>query len=71
MLLRAARRQPLMRDAMQGPQAVAVTHPPPRPPTPSPCHIQEELGEYLRHLIYDKEQREYMGWLKKVHAFVK
>lgn len=33
--------------------------------------ITEELGEYLRHLIYDKEQREYMGWLKKVHAFVK
>jgi complement component 1 Q subcomponent-binding protein len=41
-------------------------------PRLSPCTaLQEELGEYLRHLIYDKEQREYMAWLKKVHAFVK
>lgn len=32
--------------------------------------ITEELGEYLRHLVYDKEQREYMQWLKKVHSFV-
>ncbi|KAG1672917.1 hypothetical protein FOA52_012362 [Chlamydomonas sp. UWO 241] len=33
--------------------------------------VTEELGEYLRHLIFDKEQREYMAWLSKVHAFVK
>lgn len=33
--------------------------------------INNELGEYLRHLIYDKEQREYTSWLKKVEAFVK
>ncbi|GAX79309.1 hypothetical protein CEUSTIGMA_g6750.t1 [Chlamydomonas eustigma] len=32
--------------------------------------VTEELGEYLRHLIYDKEQREYMAWLKKVGDFV-
>jgi hypothetical protein len=27
-------------------------------------------GEYLRHLVHDKEQREYMGWLKRVQEFV-
>jgi hypothetical protein len=32
--------------------------------------VTEQLGEYLRHLIYDKEQREYMAWLKKVRDFV-
>lgn len=32
--------------------------------------INSELGEYLRHLIFDKEQREYMLWLKKVKEFV-
>jgi len=32
--------------------------------------ISEEVGEYLRHLIYDKEQQEYMGWLEKVEKFV-
>jgi hypothetical protein len=34
------------------------------------ARLQEELGEYLRHLVFDKEQREYMAWLRKVHAFV-
>eukprot|EP00195_Chlamydomonas_chlamydogama_P016390 CAMPEP_0202900338 /NCGR_PEP_ID=MMETSP1392-20130828/11160_1 /ASSEMBLY_ACC=CAM_ASM_000868 /TAXON_ID=225041 /ORGANISM="Chlamydomonas chlamydogama, Strain SAG 11-48b" /LENGTH=242 /DNA_ID=CAMNT_0049586709 /DNA_START=81 /DNA_END=809 /DNA_ORIENTATION=+ len=33
--------------------------------------ITEDLGEYLRHLIYDKEQKEYVGWLQKVRDFVK
>lgn len=32
--------------------------------------MQETLGEYLRHLVYDKEQREYMGWLEAVHKFI-
>jgi hypothetical protein len=32
--------------------------------------INEDFGEFLRHLLYDKEQREYMNWLKKVHDFV-
>lgn len=27
-------------------------------------------GEYLRHLVYDKEQREYMAWLKRAQDFV-
>lgn len=31
--------------------------------------INEELGEYLRHLVYDKEQIEYARWLKNVQAF--
>ncbi len=29
-----------------------------------------ELGEYLRFLVYDKEQREYQRWLADVEAFV-
>jgi hypothetical protein len=33
--------------------------------------ITPELGEYLRFLIYDKEQREYLGWLQKVENFTK
>lgn len=32
--------------------------------------VNEDLGEYLRHLMYDKEQTEYMGWLARVGAFV-
>lgn len=32
--------------------------------------ITAELGEYLRFLIYDKEQREYQNWLSEVEAFV-
>jgi len=31
--------------------------------------VNEDVGEYLRHLIYDKEQRSYLTWLKKVKAF--
>ncbi len=27
-------------------------------------------GEYLRHLVFDKEVREYMDWLQRVHDFV-
>ncbi len=33
--------------------------------------VTDELGEYLRHLIYDREQREYVSWLAKVKDFVK
>ncbi len=32
--------------------------------------ITAELGEYLRFLIYDKEQREYQNWLSEVETFV-
>ncbi|KXZ47555.1 hypothetical protein GPECTOR_34g714 [Gonium pectorale] len=32
--------------------------------------ITAELGEYLRFLIYDKEQREYQAWLADVEKFV-
>lgn len=32
--------------------------------------ISPELGEYLRHLVYDKEVREYQDWLQRVHDFV-
>ena len=32
--------------------------------------ITAELGEYLRFLIYDKEQREYQAWLESAEAFV-
>lgn len=32
--------------------------------------VTADLGEYLRFLIYDKEQREYAAWLKNVHDFV-
>ncbi|GLI63410.1 hypothetical protein VaNZ11_006376 [Volvox africanus] len=32
--------------------------------------ITAELGEYLRFLIYDKEQREYQTWLSEVEKFV-
>ncbi|KAG2449584.1 hypothetical protein HYH02_005117 [Chlamydomonas schloesseri] len=32
--------------------------------------ITAELGEYLRFLIYDKEQREYQNWLSEVEKFV-
>lgn len=29
-----------------------------------------QVGEYLRHLVYDKEQTEYTRWLKNVADFV-
>eukprot|EP00897_Mesotaenium_endlicherianum_P000787 jgi/Mesen1/10709/ME000090S10167 len=32
--------------------------------------INAELGDYIRELLDDKEQREYMRWLKNVSAFV-
>lgn len=32
--------------------------------------IDEDLGEYLRQLMHDKEQEEYMRWLSAVRAFV-
>ncbi len=32
--------------------------------------VNAELGEYLRFLIYDKEQREYQNWLGDVEKFV-
>jgi hypothetical protein len=32
--------------------------------------ISEDLGEYLRHLLFDKEQQEYMNWLEKVDNFL-
>lgn len=32
--------------------------------------IDEDLGEYLRHAVYDKEQKEYIGWLDRVGKFV-
>lgn len=32
--------------------------------------VNADLGEYLRHLVYDKEQKEYIAWLKKVREFV-
>lgn len=32
--------------------------------------ITPELGEYLRHVIYDKEEREYSSWLENVAKFV-
>jgi hypothetical protein len=38
---------------------------------PCACRgINEDLGEYLRHLMFDKEQQEYMGWLQRVQEFV-
>jgi hypothetical protein len=33
--------------------------------------IDEHLGEWLRHALYDKEEREYTAWLERVAAFVK
>jgi hypothetical protein len=32
--------------------------------------VDEDLGEYLRWLLVDKEQREYTAWLEGVEAFV-
>lgn len=32
--------------------------------------ITEDIGQYLKHLLYDKEQTEYMAWLDKVRKFV-
>ncbi|KAF5825596.1 mitochondrial glycoprotein [Dunaliella salina] len=32
--------------------------------------ITPALGEYLRHLIHDKEEREYIAWLDNVKKFV-
>lgn len=32
--------------------------------------ITPELGEYLLHLLHDKEQREYMDWLDKMTSFL-
>eukprot|EP00197_Chlamydomonas_leiostraca_P009686 CAMPEP_0202866046 /NCGR_PEP_ID=MMETSP1391-20130828/7104_1 /ASSEMBLY_ACC=CAM_ASM_000867 /TAXON_ID=1034604 /ORGANISM="Chlamydomonas leiostraca, Strain SAG 11-49" /LENGTH=244 /DNA_ID=CAMNT_0049545955 /DNA_START=16 /DNA_END=750 /DNA_ORIENTATION=+ len=32
--------------------------------------VTPELGEFLRHLVYDKEQREYTSWLGRVADFV-
>jgi len=32
--------------------------------------ITPDLGEYLLHLIHDKEQREYMDWLDKMTSFL-
>ena len=32
--------------------------------------ITPEIGEYLLHLIHDKEQREYMDWLDKMTSFL-
>lgn len=38
---------------------------------PAPCSgVNEDLGEYLRHLVYDKEQKEYIAWLARVGDFV-
>lgn len=56
-------------------------HPTSRLPAPPPLqanfltYLEErgvtgELGEYLRFLIYDKEQREYQAWLDETHDFV-
>lgn len=33
--------------------------------------INDELGEYLRFLVFDKEQTEYVGWLERVKNFVR
>jgi hypothetical protein len=32
--------------------------------------VTEDVGEFLRHALYDKEQREYIGWLGRVEKFV-
>uniref|UniRef100_A0A7S3RAG5 Mitochondrial glycoprotein n=1 Tax=Dunaliella tertiolecta TaxID=3047 RepID=A0A7S3RAG5_DUNTE len=32
--------------------------------------ITPALGEYLRHLVHDKEEREYIAWLDNVQKFV-
>eukprot|EP00775_Hariotina_reticulata_P005272 gene5272-5507_t len=32
--------------------------------------VNEDLGEYLRHLMYDKELQEYCHWLEGVKKFV-
>ena len=32
--------------------------------------VDEDLGEWLRHALYDKEQREYANWLDRVGAFL-
>ncbi|KAI8475442.1 MAG: mitochondrial glycoprotein [Monoraphidium minutum] len=32
--------------------------------------VDEELGEWLRHALYDKEQREYITWLQRVGGFL-
>jgi len=29
-----------------------------------------DAGEYLRHLVHDKEETEYIAWLEKVQKFV-
>jgi hypothetical protein len=33
--------------------------------------VDEQLGDYLRHVIYDKEQQEYTSWLSRVDSFLK
>jgi hypothetical protein len=38
---------------------------------PARSGVNEDLGEYLRHLVYDKEQKEYIAWLGAVHGFVR
>ena len=32
--------------------------------------INAPMGDYLLQLAHDKEQREYMAWLRKVKTFV-
>eukprot|EP00882_Tetradesmus_deserticola_P004192 GHRQ01004428.1.p1 GENE.GHRQ01004428.1~~GHRQ01004428.1.p1 ORF type:complete len:251 (+),score=112.49 GHRQ01004428.1:159-911(+) len=32
--------------------------------------INEDMGEYLRHLMFDREQEEYVHWLEGVKSFV-
>lgn len=32
--------------------------------------VHLELGAYLKQLVDDKEQREYMGWLGRLKGFV-
>ncbi|KAF6263770.1 mitochondrial glycoprotein [Scenedesmus sp. NREL 46B-D3] len=32
--------------------------------------INEDMGEYLRHLMFDKEQEEYVHWLEGVKTFL-
>lgn len=31
--------------------------------------VDEDLGEWLRFALYDKEQREYVRWLERAAAF--
>lgn len=35
-----------------------------------PAALMLHTGEYLRHLVHDKEEREYMAWLDNVRKFV-